>query len=129
MVSRRGFLLPAGGRGSFSRQPRSCNSGGGDPKGSWQKSDRYWGFPPRGLNTGGGGHRGDPPVSQEASWRGLGWGCARDPPGLLVVALLHSFGDSRSFCCADFLYIFPGIFGALLLARKPKIQKQKKTAS
>src|SRR3954467_7024975 len=29
MVSRRGFLLPAGCRGSFSRQPRSRNGGGG----------------------------------------------------------------------------------------------------
>src|ERR1043165_8151129 len=28
------------------------------------------------------GHRGDPPGSQEASWRDLGWGHARDPPGL-----------------------------------------------
>ena len=28
------------------------------------------------------GCRGDPPRSQEASWRGLGWGRARDPPGL-----------------------------------------------
>src|SRR3954466_11317014 len=34
------------------------------------------------------GRRGDPPGSQEASWRGLGWGRARDPPGLLVVAPL-----------------------------------------
>src|SRR4051812_10598907 len=32
------------------------------------------------------GRRGDPPGSQEASWRGLGWGRAKDPPGLLVVA-------------------------------------------
>src|ERR1041385_2729525 len=32
------------------------------------------------------GCRGDPPGSQEASWRGLGWGCARYPPGSLVVA-------------------------------------------
>src|ERR1041384_3345282 len=55
--------------------------------------------------------------------RVLGWGRARDPPGLLVVALLRSFGDSGSFCCADFLYIFPGIFGALLMAGKPEIQK------
>src|ERR1041384_7515476 len=73
------------------------------------------------------GHLGNPPVSQEASWRGLGWVRARDPPGLLVVALLRSFGDSGSFFCADFLYIFPGIFGALLMPRKPKIQKQQKT--
>src|SRR4051812_43955484 len=32
------------------------------------------------------GHQGDPPVIQEAPWRGLGWGRARDPSGLLVVA-------------------------------------------
>src|SRR3954465_8960688 len=29
------------------------------------------------------GCRGDAPGSQEASWRGLGWGRAREPPGLL----------------------------------------------
>src|SRR4051794_11153872 len=43
------------------------------------------------------GHRGDTPGSQEASWRGLGWGRARDPPGLQVLALLRGFGVSRSF--------------------------------
>src|SRR3954466_14197027 len=32
------------------------------------------------------GHQEDPPSSQEASWRGLGLGRARDPPCLLVVA-------------------------------------------
>src|SRR3954469_24919458 len=52
------------------------------------------------------GHRGDPPVSQEASWRGLGWGRARDPPGLLVVALLRTLDYSGSFRCADFLSDF-----------------------
>src|ERR1043165_4386449 len=41
MVSRRGFLLPAGCRGSFSRQPRSCNGGGGDTEGSSRERDRY----------------------------------------------------------------------------------------
>src|ERR1041384_3574578 len=75
------------------------------------------------------GHQGDPPGSQEASWRGLGWGRARDPPGLLVVAPLHCLGDSGSFRVADFLSDFSGIFGALLLAGKPEIQKQKKTAT
>src|SRR3954464_7338452 len=50
----------------------------------------------------GGGHRGDPPVSQEASWRSLGWGRARDPPSLLVVALLHTLDYSGSFRCANF---------------------------
>src|SRR3954471_23499380 len=73
------------------------------------------------------GHRGDPPVSQEGPWRDPGWGRATCPPGWLGVALLRSFGVSRSFCCADFLYIFPGIFGALLMPGKPEIQKQQKT--
>src|ERR1041385_516520 len=73
------------------------------------------------------GHRGDPRGSQEGPWSGPGWGRATCPPGCLVVALLRSFGDSGSFCCADFLYIFFGIFGALLMAGKPEIQKQQKT--
>jgi hypothetical protein len=73
------------------------------------------------------GHRGDPRGSQEGPWRGPGWGRATCPPGCLVVAPLPSLGDSGSFCCADFLYIFPGIFGALLMAGKPEIQKQQKT--
>src|SRR3954462_9498841 len=75
------------------------------------------------------GHQGDPPGSQEASWRGLGWGCARDPPGLLVVAPLPYLGYSGSFRSADFLSYFSGIFGALLMAGKPEIQKQQKTAT
>ena len=53
------------------------------------------------------GAPGDPPGSQEASWRGLGWGRARDPPGLLVVAPLRCLGDSGSFRVADFLSDFP----------------------
>src|ERR1041384_5923648 len=72
------------------------------------------------------GHRGDPQGSQEGPWRGLGWGRATCPPGSLVVAPLPFLGDSASFCCADFLYIFPGIFGALLMAGKPEIQKRKR---
>src|SRR3954468_2875819 len=40
------------------------------------------------------GCRGDPPGSQEDSWRDLGWGRARDPPGLLVVAPLRCLGYS-----------------------------------
>ena len=75
------------------------------------------------------GHRGDPQGSQEAPWRGLGWGRARHPPGPLVVALLHCLGDSVSFRCANFLYILPGIFGALLMAGKPEIPKQQKTTT
>src|SRR4051812_4740895 len=52
------------------------------------------------------GHQGDPPGIQEASWRGLGWGRARDPPGLLVVAPLPSLDYSGSFRGADFYLIF-----------------------
>src|SRR3954464_14329575 len=69
------------------------------------------------------GHRGDPQGSQEGPWRGPGWGRATCPPGCLVVGPLPFLGDFGSFCCADFLYIFPGIFGALLMAGKPEIQK------
>src|SRR3954470_14067879 len=75
------------------------------------------------------GRRGDPPGSQEASWRGLGWGHTRDPPGLLVVSPLRSFGVFESFRDADFLSDFYGFFGALLMAGKPEIQKQQKTAT
>src|SRR3954464_9692033 len=39
------------------------------------------------------------------------------------------FGVSGSFRCADFLSDFSGFFGALLMARKPEIQKQQKTAT
>src|SRR3954447_218071 len=47
-----------------------------------------------GGNIGEGGSREDPRGSQEASWRGLGWGRARDPPGCLVVAPSYFLGDS-----------------------------------
>ena len=73
------------------------------------------------------GHRGDPPVSQKGPWRGPGCGRATCPPSCLVMAPLPFFGDSGSFYCADFLYIFPGIFGAILMAGKPEMQKQQKT--
>ena len=75
------------------------------------------------------GHRGDPPVSQEGPWRGLGWGRATCTPGCLVVALLRCFGDSGSFWCADFLSDFSGFFGAILMVGKSEIQKQQKTAT
>src|SRR3954467_6385016 len=71
------------------------------------------------------GHRGDPQGSQEGARRGPGWGHARDPSGVPVVAPLFCLGDFRSFRVAEFLYIFSGIFGALLMAGKPEIQKQK----
>src|SRR4051812_10841852 len=75
------------------------------------------------------GHRGDPRGSQEGPWRGPGWVRTTCPPGCLVVALLHYFGDSGSFRCADFLSDFSRFFGALLMAGKPEIQKQQKTTT
>src|SRR4051812_32307904 len=105
MVSRRGFLLPAGCRGSFSKQPRSRNGGGGTEASS-RKRDRYWGFPPRGLNIGGGGVEGTHRAARRPPKRGLGWGRARDPSGVPVVAPLRCLGDSGSFRVADFLSDF-----------------------
>src|SRR3954464_11486509 len=46
MVSRRGDLLPAGCRGSFSRQPRSENGGGGGTVGFPRKQLLVSGFLP-----------------------------------------------------------------------------------
>ena len=70
-----------------------------------------------------------PQGSQEGSRRGLGWGRARDPSGVLVVALPSFLGDSGGFQDAYFLYNFSAIFGALLMAGKPEIQKQQKTGT
>src|SRR3954469_9542812 len=56
------------------------------------------------------GGREDPQGSQEAPWRGLGWGRTRHPPGRLVVAPLPYFGDSGRFCHADFLSDFSDHF-------------------
>src|SRR4051812_19461570 len=70
-------------------------------------------FPPRALNIGERGHRGGPQGSQEGARRGLGWGRARDPSGVSVVALPSFLGYSGGFRDADFLYNFSGIFGAL----------------
>src|SRR3954468_14826603 len=39
-------------------------------------------------------------------------------------APLRWIGDSGSFRVADFLYNFYGMFGALLMAGKPEVQKQ-----
>src|SRR3954462_14454056 len=75
------------------------------------------------------GHREGPQGSQEGAWRALGWGRARDPPGVPVVALPSFLGVSGGFRDADFLYNFSGIFGALLMAGKPEIQKQQKTGT
>src|SRR3954469_19643338 len=54
----------------------------------------------------------------------LGWGRATDPSKVPVLALPSFLGDSGGFRDADFLYKFSGIFGALLMAGKPGIQKQ-----
>src|ERR1043165_1101410 len=59
------------------------------------------------------GESGDTQGSQEASWRGPGWGRARHPPGSLVVALLLPLDSSGRFRHADFKYNFSGIFWAL----------------
>ena len=56
-------------------------------------------------------------------------GRARDPSGALVGPIPSFLGDSGSFRDADFLYNFFGIFGALLMAGKPEIQKQQKTGT
>src|SRR4051812_330285 len=73
------------------------------------------------------GHREGPQGSQEGARRGLGWGRARDLSGVPVVAPLPSFGDFGGLQDADFLYTCSGIFGALLMAGKPEIQKEQKT--
>ena len=99
---RRGDLLPAGCRSSFSRQHRSENGGGGGTKRVSRKRVFVQGFLIRGVNIGEGVHRGDPQGSQEGARRGPGWGRARDPSGSLVVAPLPFFGYSVSFLDADF---------------------------
>ena len=50
-------------------------------------------------------------------------GRAKDPLGALVGPLPSFLGYSGSFRDADFLYNFFGIYWALLIPRKPKIQK------
>ena len=67
-----------------------------------------------------------PQGSQEGARRALGWVRSRDPSGVPVVSLPSFLGDSGGFRVADFLYNFSGIFGALLMAEKPEIQKQQK---
>src|SRR3954469_14325549 len=58
------------------------------------------------------GRRGDPQGSQEAPWRGLGWGRARDPSGVPVVAPPPLPWLFRKLPDADFLSDFSGFFGA-----------------
>src|SRR4051812_19308853 len=88
------------------------------------KSSLILGVSSSGVKIGAkGGHREGPRGSQKGRWCGLGLGRTRHPPGFLVVALPSFLGDSGSFRDADFLYNFSGIFGALLMAGKPEIQK------
>src|SRR4051812_45010801 len=61
------------------------------------------------------GHRGDPPGSQEASWRGLGWAA----PGALLSSWWWPSSAPLVFpedsATLIFLSDFPGFFGALLM--------------
>src|SRR3954463_7221346 len=75
-------------------------------------------YRPKGTPRGGGGQGGP-----EGARRALGWGRARVPSGVPVVSLPSFLGDSGGFRDADFLYNFSGIFGALLMAGQPEIQK------
>src|ERR1041384_1036896 len=113
MVSRRGDLLPAGCRGSFSGQPRSENGGGGGTVGFPRKQLLVPGFLPRGGYIGEGGSRRATQGSQEGARRAPLLGRARDPSGSLAVAPFPSLGYSGVFRHADFLYIFYGIFLSL----------------
>ena len=73
-----------------------------------------------GVKIGPKGAPGEPQGSQEGARRGLGWGRARDPSGVPVVALPSFLGDSGSFRDADFLYNFSRICGALLMVKNLK---------
>ena len=102
---------------------RRRNRGEIAKKGSVLKGFRTRGiYMRRGAARGGAGAPGAP-------WRGQGWGRARWPPGPPLAPLWPIFGSSRSFLYADFSYIFPGIFGALLIWGKPEIEKQQKTGT
>src|ERR1041384_2416834 len=57
------------------------------------------------------GRRGDPQGSQEAPWRGPGWGRARHPPGSLVVAPFHLLVLPEGSVTLIFNIIFPEFFG------------------
>src|ERR1041384_7161193 len=107
------FPVPAGCRHRNSVPPKLVFNGGGDRNCFWRKEVWNQGFLRGGKNRGQRGHRGGPQGSQEGARRGPGWGRARDPSGVPVVAPLLSLGYSGSFPYADFLYIFSGIFRAL----------------
>src|SRR3954467_4914560 len=74
------------------------------------KKGSFLGVSDPGVNIGERGGREDPQGSQEAPWRGPGWGRSRHPPSCLVVAPLPYFGDSGRFRHADFLSDFSDHF-------------------
>ena len=102
--------------------PRLCREEFGNNKSILGVSSVGAKYRPRGAPRGA-------PGRQEGRQRALPPDRATRAPGHLVVALWPHFGDSGSFRDADFLYNFSGIFGALLMAGKPEIQKQQKTGT
>src|SRR6187399_1479170 len=86
-----------------------------------QRRDREKGFCPRGFRD-----EWDIYAKGGSQRRSRG---PRRPPGPPLAPLWPIFGSSRSFLYADFSYIFPGIFGALLIWGKPEIEKQQKTGT
>src|SRR3954468_7420186 len=71
------------------------------------KSRSILGVSTRGLNIGEGGHREGPQGSQESARRGLGWGRARDPYGVPVVALPPSLVITEASGTLSFYINFP----------------------
>src|ERR1041385_5661919 len=83
------------------------------------------GFSSRGINRRRGAAR-DGPGPPGAPLARPGWGRALWPPGGPLPPLGPHFGSSGRFPYADFSYIFPGIFLALLIRGKPEIEKSRK---
>src|ERR1043165_8278037 len=77
MVSQRGFLLPAGCRVASPGSPDLETAAAAVQRGVREKEIDIRGFHPRAKYRRRGA-LGYPPVSQEASWRDLGWGRAKD---------------------------------------------------
>src|SRR3954463_15541997 len=113
MVSRRGFLLRQGAGAASPGSPNLETTVVVIQRGVREYEICFQGFLLGGKNRGQRGHREGPQGSQEAPWRALGWGRAREPSGVPVVALLSFLGVSEGFRDADFLYNVSGIFGAL----------------
>src|SRR3954466_9633097 len=74
-----------------------------------KKGSVLGGSTPRGKKRRG-GRRGDPPGSQEASWRGPGWGRARDPPDLWWWPPLPTLVIPEGSLTLIFNIIFPEFF-------------------